>query len=206
DVYLIQYTFGLTTVGIYGSAKTLFRVFDEAVNASVGLIYPSAVRQLDKGNKQALTDLITKSVSFMLFAFAAAVVILEAGGTRFIITTFLPERFADAMPIFNLLILSAFFLPFVSLSSIINAMKRPMAVVFYIIISVAASIGTFLIVGQLGTPALTPLGLIAYYSILGTMLYIFVKRNLGFPFFMIFRAIKDTFYFLKSKFLLISRK
>jgi len=46
-------SFSTSVVGIYYSAKTLFRFFEETANAAVSLVYPAAVRALESKNFRA---------------------------------------------------------------------------------------------------------------------------------------------------------
>ena len=52
DVVVVTYFFGLGTAGVYNAAKTLFRVFEETVNAGSALTYPAAVRQIQRNDTQ----------------------------------------------------------------------------------------------------------------------------------------------------------
>ena len=79
DSYVIQFFFNSSITGIYQAAKTLFRVFDETVNAAVGLVYPAAIRQFNNKNMSALNDLMTKAVSFIFIGFVCIIITLQSG-------------------------------------------------------------------------------------------------------------------------------
>jgi O-antigen/teichoic acid export membrane protein len=88
DSYLVSYFFGTSATGIYYSAKTLFRVFEETLAAVQGLIYPAAVRYVERNDKVGLKIVMTKAVSFLFFAFLFIVIILQLGLSEFMITKF----------------------------------------------------------------------------------------------------------------------
>ncbi|MDQ1264658.1 MAG: hypothetical protein QG559_1659 [Campylobacterota bacterium] len=50
DIYIIQALFSTGIVGIYSSAKSLYRFFDEASSAAYGLVYPTAVKLIESKN------------------------------------------------------------------------------------------------------------------------------------------------------------
>ncbi len=200
DVVFLKLFFPSATIGVYGSAKTLFRLFDEANNAAYGLIYPAAVRQVEKNDKKALSDLITKSVSFLLIIYAFAVLLLELGLSNFFIKLFFPEKYYFSISHFNILILSALFLPFVILSVIINAQGKPFVVFNFVLISAVLFVIVTLLVGLGGTEKLIPLGYLTYTMSLGILSYFYIKRNIGFKFIYLFRGFKDTKSFLTEKF------
>jgi O-antigen/teichoic acid export membrane protein len=199
DVYVIKFAFRMETVAVYVAAKTLFRVFDEAGNASLGLIYPSAVKQINNNNKQALSDLITKAVSFMLMVFIAMIIILELGFAEFLVKLFLPERFFNAISMFQLMLLAALAIPFIILSSLINASGKPERVLYSALISMVIALAIFSGIAYTGNEQLIPLMLVAYYLSFGLLCYLYVKKHFGFPVKMLFRAIPDSLYFIRKK-------
>jgi O-antigen/teichoic acid export membrane protein len=198
DLYIVQFFFSTSVVGIYYSAKTLFRFFEETANAAIGLIYPAAVRQLEKKNYKGLNDLMTKASSFIFIAFLIIIAILELGLSRILIEWFLPFKYHLAVEHFNVLLLAAFGLPFVILSTIINAAEKPYTVLLYVVISVILSLGTYYIVGLSGNQYLIPLGIIVYLISFGTMCFIYVNRHFDFKFRQIFRAVGDSYQYIKG--------
>lgn len=199
DVLVIQYFFSTTIVGIYYSAKTLFRVFEETVNAAIGLVYPAAVRQLERQDHEAFNSLLTKSISFIFVSFLVIVIALELGLSKFLITTFLPERYFLAIGQFNLLIIGALGLPFFIISTFLNALKRPNLVLISVSVSMILSFITFFFVGKFGSESLIPLGSIIYILISGTLFYIFIKKLSVFKLKNLFFSIKDIKYYILQK-------
>ncbi|MFA6571442.1 MAG: oligosaccharide flippase family protein [Bacteroidota bacterium] len=200
DIYIIQYFFSTSVVGIYFSAKSLFRFFEESAGAALGLVYPAAVRQLEHKNYKGLNDLMTKSVSFLFVSFIIIVIILESGVSNFLITAFLPVKYHLAVGQFNLLILASVGLPFVVLSSIINAAEKPLKLFVFILTAFVFSVITFYLVGISGNQNLIPLGQIAYILILGSLCFLYIKRNFGFKISQLFRSVNDTYSYLKQRF------
>ena len=200
NIYIVQYFFSTSVVGIYFSAKNLFRFFEESAGAALGLVYPAAVRQLENKNYKSLNDLMTKSVSFLFVGFLFIIIILELGLSKFLITAFLPLKYHIAIGQFNLLIIASLGLPFVVLSSIINAAEKPMKVFQYVFVSLIFSLITFYLIGISGNPNLIPLGYMVYLTILGFLCFYYVNRNFQFKIVQVFRAFKDSKNYFISKF------
>ncbi len=198
DLYIVQYFFKTEATGVYYSAKNLFRVFDEVLNASFGLVYPSAVKQIENNNMNALNDLMTKAVSFLLLAFIFIVVVLELGFSEFIITSFLPASYHGAIGQFNLLLIAAIGMPFLMLFSIITALGKPQVALYSALVSVFFSTATLYIVAVNGSTSLIPLGLIVYIFVNASIALIFMNRKYNFHFKSVFRAFSDTKYFIQS--------
>ena len=145
--------------------------------------------------------MITKAVSFLLLSFAIVVLAFEFGLAKFFIELLLPERYYQAIGMFQLLMLASLAIPFILLSSIINAAGKPEKVLVFVLISFAVSLGIFYFVAQSQNSLLIPLLLLSYYFSVGIFNYYYIKRNYGFPLLMIFRSIPDSYRFLKSRFL-----
>lgn len=199
DLYVVQYFFSTSAVGVYFSAKTLFRFFEDAVNAAHGLVYPASVKRLGKNDPEGFTAVMTKSASFVLFAFAAIALMLEAGGTRLLVETFLPEKYYYAIGQFNLLVVGAIFMPFFLLSSVITATGRPDAVLKHTAIAAAVSFATFFLVGYFDARGLIPLGIVVYCATLAALFYNYARLRLGFKPAHIFRAAPDVWRYLRGK-------
>ena len=79
DVYVIAMFFGVGVVGLYSPAKNLYRIFEQAFDAVVTLLYPAAVRMYGQNRMSDLQILITKAISFTLIPTIVAVLALESG-------------------------------------------------------------------------------------------------------------------------------
>ena len=200
DTYMIQYFFNTEIVGIYFLAKNLFRVFEEIVNAANGLIYPAAVRQITKKDFNSLHDMMTKSISVILFFNLIVIILLNLGLSDWIITTFLPEQYYLAIEQFNILAIVALGLPSTILGGILVADGKPKLVLKYIFISLGLWLLSFVAVGYFGEPKFIALPHIIYFGVLSIMLFVYAKHNYGFAFLHLFRVIPDSIYFFKSYF------
>ncbi len=202
DVFIIQFSFRSTEiVGIYQAAKNLFRVFDEGINAANGLIYPAAVRNFEKKDFKALSDIVTKSVSFLFVTYLALIVILELGFGKIIIDLFLPITYKNSIPQFNIMLIAAIFLPFSVLFYVALSSGNYWKIFRMVAISAILSAISFFVAGLSGSELLAPLGLIVYNLTLGILLVNYVRNTIGLPlqFSDLFRAINDSLNFLKKK-------
>lgn len=199
DLYIVQFFFSTSASGVYQSAKTLYRFFEEIMNASYALVYPPAVNLFEKHDNKGLNDLMTKSASFLFFSFTFMVLFLEGGFSNWLITTFLPVKYHFAVGQFNLMILGAIAMPFVLMSVVITAHGKPKLVLLFVSISTFLSVGTYFLTGFSGDSSLIPLGIIVYNSVFGFLSFMYVNKKLNFKFVQIFRAAKDTWNFVAKK-------
>lgn len=194
DAYMIQFFFKSSElVGIYGSAKNLFRVFEEVINAASGLIYPSAVKCIDRQDKKTLSDVMTKSVSFILFFFIFIIAALELGLAEVVINVFLSSKYISAVGYFKVLMLSALGLPFLVLSTIMTALGKIRLVMVYVIISIVCWALGFFIIGAVGNPLYIAVPQIIYSLSIGLLEFYYMNKYQGFKVKSIFRAIPDTY-------------
>ncbi len=200
DLLFVQYFFKTEATGIYYSAKNLFRVFDEALNASFGLVYPAAVRQIEKGNIEALNDLMTKSISFLFITYVIIVVSLESGLSNFLITSVLPNSYHHAVGQFNFLILGALVMPILMLSPIITALGKPQVVLIFAAIGLTFTILVLYLVGEVGDLSLVPLGFVTCFYVSAILSFWYMNKKYNFTLKTLFRAIKDSKEFAKSLF------
>jgi O-antigen/teichoic acid export membrane protein len=185
DIFFIELTMsgGNSTfmIGIYNSAKTLFRVIDEATSAAYSLLYPIAVKYVNIKDFVTLRKTFIKAISHLLLWFILIVVASYLGVTEFVITAILPYKYHLATGIFNILILASIPLPFALLSLVVTANHQPTTVLKFVIISAMVAILFFLIAGYYQSLSLMPLGIIMYNVTLGALCYNYFKRNYGFP-------------------------
>lgn len=198
DQYILGAVFNTSTVGVYFSAKTLFRVFDEASNASYGLVYPGTVKLLAIDDREGIRRLFTKAVSFLFMTFFVLVIALNLGLTKFIIDLLLPERFLLAVNQFNILSFNALGLPFVMIGIIIVARNEVYKYIYYNVVAIVASLAAYFVIAQFRSPDIISLGLTTYTYTLGILSFYYIKRHYGFPIKDVFRAFTDTINFLKQ--------
>ena len=198
DSYLVSFFFGTSVTGIYYSAKTLFRVFEEALAAAQGLVYPAAVRRIEAHDYTGLKEIISKSVSFLFFAFAGILLFLQTGVSDWLISTFLNEKFISATGQFNLLSFAALGLPFYIFSSLLVAVKKPKILFRFVLVSVCCFLTTFCIVGYIGNSDNNALSYISYNFALGITCTGYYLKNRDYKLSDIFRTISDLIYALKK--------
>ncbi len=198
DIYVIQLVGGASSAGIYYLAKTLYRVFEEITSAAHGLIYPPAVKLLNRGDNVALSSLMTKATSFLFVTILVIVILIQLLLNDSLVSWFLPEKFFPAISFFKVLSIAALFIPFYLLSLIIVASGKVMSYLKYIIYSilVAALMYTFSIWS--GNEYTVPFGLIIFNLCLGVLCYRHIKQELGFPVSQVFRSITDSWHFVKE--------
>ncbi len=200
DVYAITLFFNSAEiVGIYYSAKSLFRVFEETLSAATGLIYPAIVRQIEKKDISSLKVTLTKGVSFLFIVFICILIPLELGLSDFMIRTFLTPKYFNAIGLFNTLSLSALFLPFYLFSILLIAETKPIILLKYVVFSIIVFIAVFYMIGLTGDPSLIPYGYVCYSATLGLTCANYYRKNYGYKFSEIFRSVRDMKYFILSK-------
>ncbi len=199
DVLFLQFFFQSKVVGIYYSAKTLFRLFEEGVNAGNGLVYPTAVRLIARNRREELRSLVVKSVSFTFLALFLTFIILELGGTEFFIRLILPERYLLSISFLNLMLFATIFMPLQLGASVMIAENKVSKVAFYIFVSSLFSVLTFILIGMTKDITLAPLGLTSYYIFLGLLLFFKMQKDYQFRFKDLFSSVQDIFYFVKQK-------
>ncbi|MCX7908840.1 MAG: oligosaccharide flippase family protein [Ignavibacteria bacterium] len=199
DVLFLQYFFQSKVVGIYYSAKTLFRLFEEGINAGFGLVYPTAVRLIAKGRNNDLRSLIVKSTSFTFLLLVFLFVLLELGGTEFFVKLLLPEKYLLSISFFNLMLIGTVFMPLQLSASVLIAENQAKKVAKYIFVSSIFSVIVFITVGLTRNISLAPLGLVSYYAVFGIILYFYMRDRYHFRFVELFQGIKDIVNFFVEK-------
>lgn len=191
DVVVIEAFFGAAVVGVYNSAKNLYRAFEQAFDAAVTLLYPAAVRVSTQGRMGDLQVLSTKAISFTMFPVIAAVLVLELGGSSLIVPL-LGKKYAAAVGHFNVLCLSALAMPFMLMSSVMAAMGHSRSIVRFSLIGLIVATAVLVLVGVVGAESWIGLGLVANSAILGYLCSSWVRREVDFPWTMTLRAVTDV--------------
>ena len=199
DLFIVSHFFGPVGAGIYQSAKTLFRAFDEATSAAHGLIYPVAVKLIAYKDNEGLRSMLTKAISMILIIFIFLIVVLNLGLTEWIINGFGLVKYVPATSIFNILIFAALCTPLVLITPVMNAMNYHKKVLKYVLISVVLSVLTFFIIGRYSSLEYMGLGLFVYNLVLGALAYVFIKDKIGMKFSDLFRGFSDIFNYFKKK-------
>jgi O-antigen/teichoic acid export membrane protein len=196
DVTVLQYFFGTATVGVYQSAKTLFRFFDEGFNAIAGLVYPATVRLVHEGKQEQLVALLSKMLSFSMVAMLAAVLFVQFGVAEYVISRILAPQYAAAIDYIKLMVCAAPAMPFVVLTAVVIAFGEGRILLRNVIVAVACSLLALWTIGMLGLPQFAPIGIMSYYVVMGVLCLAFVRSRMEFPLRLLWRAVPDTLDFL----------
>ncbi len=202
DVYAISFAINtkdsIKTVGLYSSAKILFKVFEQLSDGVSALVYPSAIKNIDF--KEKVKSIMTKSTSFILVLNLSVFIILQIGLADYLIYNFLPTKFHEATSYFKIMLFASLFLPFASLNMILTAINKIKSVVYISIIAAITSLISIFVIAHVAENKFVSLGIVIYYIIIGLSSLYLVKKQLGFPIVDIFRAIPDTRNFIKELF------
>jgi O-antigen/teichoic acid export membrane protein len=196
DVTVLQYFFGTATVGVYQSAKTLFRFFDEGFNAIAGLVYPATVRLVHEGKSEQLQALLSKMLSFSMAAMVLAIVLVQIGVAEWAISHILASKYAAAIGYFKLLVFAAPAMPFAALIAVIIAFGEGKILLKNVVIAVVCAFTALISIGVLGLPEFAPIGIMTYYIVMGILCFEFTRSRLHFPLELLWRFVPDTLDFL----------
>ena len=201
DIFIIQFFFGTSTVGLYAPAKNIFRFVDEAINTVNSLIYAPSVKFIANKDMKSLNDLITKSMSIMLLGFTFITILCLLGVSNSF-SAFLPNKFVDAIPMFNCLMIASILLPITLLNTTINASGKPEIIAKYVLISFVFWGLAFLIIGVYFNKYvnLVPLPYIIFLFVLSILLIRYGKKHFNIKFIQLFRAVPDFIGLLNRKF------
>ncbi|MEY2720494.1 MAG: hypothetical protein RLZZ273_1860 [Bacteroidota bacterium] len=199
DVYVIAMFFGVGVVGLYNPAKNLYRIFEQAFDAVVTLLYPAAVRMFSQNRMSDLQILITKAISFTLIPTIIAVVALELGLGSYLINLLVPQ-YGAVIGHFNLLTIAALAMPFGLMAGVIQAMGRSTALVLYSAVSVAVSMIVLFVVGYSGRAELVGLGLVSFTVVAGLLYMNHVRKEIHIPARALLRALDDVKHSLAGRF------
>ena len=198
DVYFIKLFFNLYYVGLYSAAKNIFRVFDEALGAANGLIYPAAVRFKEKNKENEYKELSRKSLSILFISFTILAILLYFFLADFLFEIFLPKTYIASLYFFKILLIGAIFLPFQMLFLFIIAQNKLNKILIYYTIGLFTFISFFLIIGFFKSIYLIPYALVIYYCIMSLLVYYDSVRNLKLTFTDLFSFFFDFRRYLKK--------
>ncbi|MCU0425813.1 MAG: oligosaccharide flippase family protein [Candidatus Kapabacteria bacterium] len=196
DVTVVQFFFGTATVGVYQSAKTLFRFFDEGFSAITSLVYPATMRLIHEERLTELLAMLSKMLSFSLLATLVMLFLTEIGVAEFVISRLLSAKYANAVGYFRFLVFAAPAMPFVALLPVMLALNEVRRLLVFIIVAVLSGWTVLAFVGVFRQPMLAPLGFVTYTVTLGLLIFTFVRSRLHLPMRLLVRAVPDTLDFL----------
>lgn len=202
DIYFIALTMGANStfmVGLYNSAKTLYRVIEEINSAAYSLMYPVAVKYVNLKDYASIRKIYIKAVSNLLLTYIFIIGLSYLGLIDLVIELILPEKYQMSIGIFKVMILAALPLPFVLLLVLSTAENNTKRVLNYVTISAILSIIAFLIAGYSNNIYMMPLGILVYNISLGVLSFNYFKKNIGFPIRDVGLAIRDIKNFIVKR-------
>lgn len=198
DLYIVQFFFGTAIVGIFQSAKTLYRFFEALIDGISGLYYPALVRMHSRGDTKAEHAMTSKIISFTMFGMAFIVLAFSLGIGEWLVSTFLSSKYMMAYQHFSLLMLCAIILPMMITAIIYITRDHMKALLMNAVISSAMGIVVSVIIGMSGHSELVALGTMSYtftFSMIG--IFYAMKQGIFFPK-DFFRAIPDSLQYVQS--------
>ena len=181
DIYIIQYFTNAAAVGVYFTAKTLFRFFDAINDAATALTYPALVRKVHNGNKEEALALISKAISAVFIFILAGVIAIELGGGALVINLFLPnQKYITAISQFNLMTLAALGMPFMLFANLMVASGDINQLLKSTFIATLLSVFSFITLGVFNKLELAPIGLIVYSATYGGLSLAYAVKKYGF--------------------------
>lgn len=176
DIVLLKVFFSLEYIGLYSAAKTIFRVFEEVMNAISALVYPSAVKHTNQNNQLELLSILKKSVTYGFVIFSTLFLIFYLFGSFMIFQYLIPQKFYDSYNYFKILLFSLPFLPLTFLYSVMVAQNKMKEIIILISIGIAIFIFTLFLIGYNHLVQLIPLPFVSYYLLIGLISIIYAKK------------------------------
>jgi O-antigen/teichoic acid export membrane protein len=199
DVYAVQFYFGASTVGLYSSAKTLFRVCTDMTDAIAGILYPIATRLHTQHRTDELRRVIAKALSFLCLGLSLITIASLVGCTSLVLDIILPTHYAGAGAYLVLLTYLAPCLPLTMLGSVLSGIGRSRDVLYASWIGAGAGIVAVILIGFFHAPQYVPLGYGAYLCVFGLLCFRAVRASVGVQWHDLWRAVPDTWNFFRKK-------
>jgi|DewCreStandDraft_1066081.scaffolds.fasta_scaffold00043_37 O-antigen/teichoic acid export membrane protein len=199
DVALAQTFFGTAAVGVYQAAKTIFRFFELGLDAATSVVYPAAVTYHASGDCAALDTVTSKAISTLTVAYVAATAAVWSAGDA--IGLVLGSRYAAAAGMLRTLSLASLVMP-LGMTGVVLVAAGAIAVHARItVLAAVAAFAWFLASGILQRWELFPVGIVAYYAVLGAGdWWAFQRRNVGvLRLSDLWRILPDTWRFLRKR-------
>lgn len=200
DGYIVQYFFGTAVVGVYQSARTLYRFVDAAFDAISGIFFPALVRVIAEKNTEKLRALISKTISFTLLIMLFSVICVEIGLGELLIRLVLSDKYIAAVGQFRVMIVASVFSSFSLLSSLLVATGEMKKLTQYSFSSFVVGIIVLILLSKLGFQSILPLGVVTFHFVQGYLYWKYTKQKIGLNTNDVFRSIRDISNFIKNKY------
>lgn len=184
--------------GIYNTAKTFFRVFEESLNAAQGLLYPAFIRRINKVDIPGLKNMISKATSLMLLSFFGIFIVVQFGLVDYLFAQFIDTKFLPAASMFRTMSYAALLLPYFILTSLINAKLKSKLLLKYVVISSVLFTISMLIIGNIGNADLLPFAYTIYVTSLSLLSLSYYRSTYGYTLRDVFRVVYDAKAMIKK--------
>ena len=201
DVFVIQYFWGTSMVGLYAPAKTIFRFIEDGMNTINYIIYSPIVKYFAANDKLLINKTISKSISFLVIGFCIITLLCWIFGD-IILSYFLPAKFIEAIPFLNILMLASIILPFTLITVAINASGKTGTVAKYTLYSFPFWLASYFIIGTFCNEyeILIAFPYFVFALVFACFLFNYAHKNFDLRFSQVFRVIPDFVALLKAKF------
>lgn len=199
EPFIIKLFFSLEIVGLYSAAKNLYRLFDEALNAFYGIIYPATVKHINSRNYLQLEKLTKKSISFVFFGFVFLAIIILSPLGYFVLEEIFPIQYIKSINYLTIFLISVPFLSFVIFYSLLTASNKLKNVFFGVISANISFLVILLMICINNNPSLIPFGLVSYNVVLGLIGLYYGIKIYNYKFNSLIIALPDSYNFIKQK-------
>ncbi len=197
DVYAVQFFFGVGVVGLYNSAKTLFRVCTDITDAIAGILYPIATRLYAEHRLDELASVLSKALSFLILGFAGIALSSFWGMTAMVLRWVLPVHYEGAIHHFVVLTWIAPFLPLTMLGGALSGIGQSRAVLRSVWWGGGAGAIMLCAIGLTHNATLVPLGYGTYMAVQGMICWYALQQHVPLRITDLGRAIPDTWQYAR---------
>lgn len=198
DVFIIKLFFTTEIIGLYSAAKSLYRLFDEAINAIYGLLYPTAVKYINSKDINSLNSLINKSISFIFWIFAFASIFIISPVGDIVLGWIFPSNYMQSLHYLKMMVLVTPFLSFISFYSIITAEGKLKYLFRGVLLANVGFFASLLTVCFTNSISLLPLGLITFFAIFSITALVYGIKYYDYRLNSLFVAFPDSINFAKK--------
>lgn len=199
EPFIIKLFFSLEVVGLYSAAKNLFRLFDEALNAFYGIIYPATVKHLNSQNHHELDMLTKKSISFVFVSFFIIALLILSPIGYFVLESIFPIQYTKSINYLTLFLVSVPFLSFVIFYSLLTASNKLGNVFTGVFVANISFLIVLALICLINNSSLIPLGIVVYNIILGLIGLYYGIKFYNYRIRSLMSAIPDSYNFIKKK-------
>lgn len=198
DIFIIKLFFATEIIGLYAAAKSLYRLFDEAINAIYGLLYPTSVKYIQLKDYNSLNSLINKSISFIFWIFALVSIFIISPLGDIILGWIFSSNYIQSLKYLKLMVIVTPFLSFISFYSIITAEGKLNYLFRGVLLANIGFFASLLTVCFTNAIDFLPFGLITFFAIFGITALFYGITQYNYKLRSLFVAFPDTYNFVKK--------